>query len=73
MERGDNAMDKITQTSLIIKKENLYDKIRKSLFILIYKKDYKMLQRLEELMKPKRPKETSKIVIPKEMRKDFAK
>lgn len=61
------------ETSLIIRKETLYDKIRKSLSILIYQKDYKMIQRLDKLLMPKRPKQNSKIIIPQEMGKHITK
>lgn len=61
------------ETSLVIKKENVYEKIRKNLLILIFHKDYQMIQRLENLMKPTRPKPNVKIVIPKEIGKDTKK
>jgi len=60
------------QTSLIIKKETLYDKIRKGLFLFIFQKDYEAMKKLEELMSPKRPI-VSKIIIPKEIGKDIKK
>lgn len=62
-------MSNLLETSLVIKKETVYDKIRKSLFLLVYGKDYQMMQRLDELMKPKRPHSSSVIIIPKEIRK----
>lgn len=65
-------MANLIEMSLIIRKETLYDKMRKNLFQLIYGKDYLIIQRLDVLIKPKRPKQNT-IVIPKEMRKDFAK
>ena len=58
-----NGMEK----SLVIKKETIYDKIRNSIFVLIYRKDYEMIQRLEHLLRPKRPHSSSKIIIPKEI------
>ena len=61
------------ETSLVIRKENVYEKIRKNLLILIFQKDYQMIQRLETLMKPRRPKPNAKIVIPKEIGKDTKK
>lgn len=66
-------MSKITETRLIIRKETIYDKIRRSFLTLIYQKDYTMIQRLEELMMVKRPKQSKKIIIPKEIRRDIAK
>lgn len=64
-------MANLMQTSLMIRKESIYDKIRKKLFILICGKDYQMIQQLDELMKPKRPQK-SKIIIPKEIGKDLS-
>lgn len=60
-------MSNLIQTSLILKKETLYDKIRKSLFIFIYQKDYEMMQRLDRLITPKRPN-PNQIIIPKEIK-----
>ncbi len=65
-------MASIKQTSLIIKKETLYDKIRKKLFLFIFQKDYIAMQKLEELISPRRPN-TNKIIIPKEIGKDIKK
>lgn len=59
-------MAKIIEKSLVIKKETIYDKIRNSLWALIFQKDFQMIQQLETLMKPKRPKE--KIIIPREIK-----
>ncbi len=66
-------MGNLVETSLIIKKETIFDKIRKNLFLFIYQKDYEMIRRLEDLIKPKRPKSNSQIIIPKEMGKDLRK
>lgn len=66
-------MGNLVETSLIIKKETIFDKIRKNLFLFIYQKDYQTIQKLEQLMKPKRPKSNSQIIIPKEMGKDIRK
>lgn len=66
-------MSKVIETSLILRKETVIDKIRKNLFMLIFQKDYQMIQRLDELIMPKRPKKNSKIVIPKEMGKSITK
>lgn len=60
-------MSNLVETSLVVKKETIYDKIRKSLFVLLYGKDYQMFQRLDTLIKPKRPEPSSKIIIPKEI------
>lgn len=66
-------MSKITETRLIIRKETIYDKIRRSFLTLIYQKDYTIIQRLEELMMVKRPQQSKKIIIPKEIGRDIAK
>lgn len=60
-------MSNLMETSLVIKKETIYDRIRKNLFVLIYRKDFKMMQRLDDLIKPKRPNPSNKIIIPKEI------
>ena len=61
-------MKKIVETSLVIKKETKFDKIRDDLFSLFFHEEYEMMQKLDELLKVKRV-ETNKIVIPKEMKK----
>lgn len=66
-------MGKIKETSLIIKKETIYDKIRKRLVLFIFQKDYETMQRLEQLTIPQRPNPASKIIIPKEIGKDIKK
>lgn len=58
------------QTSLIIKKETIYDKIRKSIFTLVFQKEAETIRRLDDLLKPNRPNLRNKIIIPKEMGKD---
>lgn len=66
-------MSKIIEKSLMIKRETIFDKIRTGLFVLIYQEDYQMIQRLDELIMPKRPKQNSKIVIPQEIGKSIIK
>ncbi len=66
-------MSNVIETSLIIRRETIFDKIRKSLFMLIYQEDYQMIQRLDELIMPKRPKQNSKIVIPQEIGRSITK
>lgn len=61
-------MKKIVETSLIIKKETKFDKIRDALFSLFFHEEYEMMQRLDGLLKVKRV-ETNKIVIPKARKK----
>lgn len=65
-------MQNITETSLIIRKETIYDKIRKNLWSFIFKKDIQMLQKFENLIMPKRPSK-NKIIIPQEMGKNIKK
>ena len=64
-------MSKLVEKSLVVRKENLYEKIRKSLFAFLYAKDYQMMEKLDELIKPKRP--NKRIVIPQEMGKNIKK
>lgn len=59
-------MKKIVETSLIIRKETKFDKIRDALFNLFFHEEYEMMHRLDELLKIKRV-ETNKIVIPREI------
>lgn len=66
---GDKIMSKIQETGLIIKKESKFDKIRDKLLMLFFKKDYILIQELEELLKPKRVN-TKKIIIPEEIGKN---
>ncbi len=66
-------MSNLIETSLVIRKETIYDKIRKSLWFIIFKKDYKMIQRLDNLIMPKRPAIETKIIIPKEIGKNIQK
>ena len=61
------------ETSLVLRKETIYDKIRRSLLKLVYQEDYGMIQRLDELIMPKRPKVNGKIVVPQEIGKYITK
>lgn len=63
----------LIEKSLVIKKETIYDKIRRNLLMLIYQKDYQAMQRLDELIQSKRRAKMKKIVIPKEIGKDIKK
>ena len=58
-------MSTIIEKSLVIRKETIYEKIRKKIFTLIYNKDYQFMQELEELFIPKRPRK--KVIIPQEI------
>ncbi len=67
-------MSDFVEKSLVIKKETIYDKIRKSLWFLIFKHDFQMIQRLDILLQPKRPAiEKGKVIIPKEIGKNVKK
>lgn len=57
----------ISQTSLVVKKETKFDKIRKNLFLLFFKEEYYLMERIEHFMEPKKIN-TSKIIIPKEIK-----
>ena len=61
-------MKKIVETSLIIRKETKFDKIRDALFNLFFHEEYEMMHRLDVLLQIKRV-ETNKIVIPREIKK----
>ena len=61
-------MKRIVETSLVIKKETKFDKIRDALFNLFFHEEYEMMHRLDELLKVKKV-ETNKIVIPREIKK----
>ncbi len=61
-------MKKIVETSLVIKKETKFDKIRDALFSLFFHEKYEMIQKLDKLLEVKRV-EPSKIIIPKEIKK----
>ena len=56
---------------LIVKKETIFDKIRKSLNRLFFLEEEIMMEKLDKLEKTRTPKpKISEIVIPKEIRKE---
>lgn len=60
------------KTSLVLRKETKFDKIRESLLSLFFGEDYYLIQRMEDLITPKRIKEginTKNIIVPKEIGK----
>ena len=61
-------MKKTVETSLVIKKETKFDKIRDALFSLFFHEEYEMMQRLDKLLEVKRV-EPNKIVVPREIKK----
>lgn len=66
MKRSDK-MQKVTETSLALRKETKFDKIRNTLLSLfLSNEDFKFIQRIDNLITPKRP-EKKQIIIPKEI------
>lgn len=62
-------MKKTQETSLIIRKETIFDKIRKNLYFIFHQEeDLQIIQRLEEFTYQRVPKPTN-IIIPKEIKK----
>lgn len=61
-------MSKIIETSLVIRKETVFDTLRRNLLKMFYKNEYDLISRVDNLMIPKR-KKIDNIVIPKEMKK----
>ena len=66
MKRSDK-MQKVTETSLALRKETEFDKIRNALLSLfLSNEDLKFIQRIDNLIMPKRPV-NKQIIIPKEI------
>ena len=66
MKRSDK-MQKVTETSLALRKETKFDKIRNALVSLfLSNEDLKFIQRIDNLIMPKRPV-NKQIIIPKEI------
>ena len=63
-------MSKILETSLVVKKETKFDKLRKNLFMLIFGQEYRLLQEIEDLLMLKREKKKN-IIIPNEIGKEI--
>lgn len=62
-------MKKTQETSLIIKKETIFDKIRKNLYFIFHQEeDLQIIQKLEEFTYHRTPRPTN-IIIPKEIKK----
>ena len=61
-------MSKKIETGLIIVKQDIITKIRKSIFSIIFNKEAKLLNMMKEVEKP-RNRITGKIVIPKEIKR----
>lgn len=61
-------MSKKIETGLIIVKEDIFTKIRRTIFATFFKKENKLLKMMYDIEKPKN-KITEKIVIPKEIKR----
>ncbi len=59
-------MGKKIETGLIIVKEDIFSKIRKNLFAIIFKKENELLNKIYEIEKPQNVVH-GKVIIPKEM------
>ena len=64
-EVGDFMSHKKMETGLIVIKQTKFDKIRRSLLMFFYGKDYEIIEHYEQLLRVNRPKN---IVIPKEIK-----
>lgn len=60
-------MSKILETSLVIKQETKFDKIRKIVYRIFFKEEYLLDMELENLTKVHRPN-PKKIIIPREIK-----
>jgi hypothetical protein len=60
-------MSKILETGLIVKKESNFDKIRKSIYQIFFRKEYLLEMEINNITKINRPK-PSDIIIPKEIK-----
>jgi len=69
--KGDH-MSEIVETSLVLRKETKFDKLRKTLFMMFFKEEYLLMQKIDSLMMPKKIN-ISKIVIPTEIGKEIRK
>ena len=59
-------MSKIVETSLVVKKETKFDKIRKIIYQIFFQEEYLLDMELKNILKINRPN-PEKIVIPREM------
>ena len=60
-------MSKVLETGLIIKRESNFDKIRKSIYQIFFKKEYLLEMEINNITKVNRPNPNN-IVIPKEIK-----
>lgn len=61
-------MSKKIETGLIVVKDDLFTKIRRSIFSVLFKKENKLLKMMYDIEKPKNII-TDKIIIPKEIKR----
>ena len=65
-------MSKVVETGLILKKETIFDKLRKNLFMLFFQEEYMLMKQIDEFLMPKSIN-VSKIIIPTEIGKEIKK
>lgn len=58
-------MSKKVENSLILVNNTKFDKIRRKIMLILYGKDYKIIEKYDKLLKVNRPQN---IIIPKEMK-----
>lgn len=61
-------MSKIVETGLILKQETKFDKIRKLIYQIFFKEEYRLDMEIEKLINIHRPNPKD-IIIPREIRK----
>lgn len=61
-------MSKKIETGLIVVKDDLFTKMRRSIFSVFFKKENRLLQMVYEIEKPKN-RITDKIIVPKEIKR----
>ena len=62
-------MSKIIETSLIIKKETKFDKIRNTIYQIFFKQEYLLDMELKNITQIKRPNPKN-IIIPREIKSE---
>ncbi len=61
-------MSRKIETGLIVIKEDVFTKIKKNIFAILFKEETRLLNMLEEIQRP-RNKIEGKIIIPKEIKR----
>ena len=62
-------MSKIIETSLIIKKETKFEKVRKTIYQIFFKQEYLLDMELKNITQIKRPNPKN-IIIPREIKSE---